>query len=160
VIATVFRALALASASGNRIMTPIAALSWAAASGRLTLKRRPFSLLARPEVMNLLWLSALGEILVDKLPFTPSRTAPGPLAARVASGAAAAATQFVADGRSPWIGGMLGGVAGAAQSFAGRSSRTQLNHVVPNPISGVVEDLTTVTYALGAVARRKRRWIW
>lgn len=155
--ATILRALALASASGNRIMTPMAVLSWAAVSGRITVKRRPFSLLTGPEVMNVLWLSALGELLVDKLPFTPSRTSPGPLAARIASGAAAAATQFAADGRSPWIGGMLGGVAGAAQSYAGRSSRTHLNNVVPNPVSGVVEDLTTVAYALGAVARGKRR---
>jgi uncharacterized membrane protein len=160
VISTVLRAMALATAASERVMTPVAALSWAAVSHRIALKPWPFSMLGRPWVMNLVWLAALGEIAVDKLPFTPNRTSPGPLAGRMVFGAAVAATQFVADGQSPWTGGVLGAVVAAAQSFAGRSTRVRLNQLLPNPISGVIGDAATLTYSLTAVAPRKRRWIW
>lgn len=159
-IATILRATALSTAAGYRMMTPLAALSWAAASGRTKLRDRPFNLLHRPWVVNVLWLCALGEFAADKLPFTPSRTAPGPLAGRMAAGAAVSAAQFVADKRSPWIGAALGAAVAGAQTFASSSVRRRLNDDLPNPLSGSVGDAAALAYALPAVARRKRRRIW
>lgn len=157
---TILRAVALAVASGNRAATPVAVLSWAAVSGRIRLKSWPFRLLARPEMMNFLWFCALVEIFGDKLPITPKRTWPPSLLTRIGSGATTAATQFVADGRSLWLGALLGAVIGAAQTFAGYSLRTGLNRVLPNPISGVVGDAMALACSIGAIARKKRRWIW
>lgn len=159
-IATILRATALATAAGDRMMTPLAALSWATVSGRIKLRRWPFSLLGRPWVMNLLWLSAVGEFAGDKLPITPPRTQPLPLAGRVTAGAALAATQFVADGRSPWFGALLGAGVAAGQTFASRTTRARLNQFLPNPLAGVAGDAVALAYALTAVAPRKRRWIW
>jgi uncharacterized membrane protein len=141
-------------------MTPPAVLSWAAVSGRVSLTRRPFNLLDRPWVMNLLWFSALGEIVADKLPFIPSRTDPGPFLARVASGAGVAAAQFSADNRSPMVGAVLGAGVAAVQTFAGYSVRMRLNQSLPNPIAGSIGDATALANALLAVVSRTRRRIW
>lgn len=158
-ISTILRASALAAATGERIMAPAAVLSWAAVSGRVTFKQWPFSLLGRPWAMKLLWLSAVGEIAVDKLPFTPTRTNPGPLFGRVVSGAGVSAAQFSAEGRSAALGGVLGAAVAAAQTFATHTVRVRLNESLPNPISGSVGDLMTLAYALGAVSSKKRRRI-
>lgn len=159
-ISTILRSTSLAVACGNRIMTSPALLSWEAVSGRVTFTRWPFTLLHRPWVMNLLCVSAMGEIVADKMPFTPARTEPGPLLVRVLSGAGVAAAQFSADGRSPWIGGTVGAAVAGAQTFAGYTVRMRLNQRFPNTLSGIVGDTTTLACALGAVAPRKRRWIW
>ncbi len=141
-------------------MMPAAVLSWATVSGRISLTQWPFSLLGRPWVMNLFWFSVLGEIVADKLPFTPPRTDPGPLLARAASGAGVAAAQFSASNRSPWVGGLLGAGVAATQTFAAYSVRARLNQGLPNPVSGSVGDLIALASALMAVASKKERWIW
>ena len=159
-IPTLLRTLFLATSAGYRSMTPFAALSWAASSGRIELERRPYSLLSRPWLSNLLWLFALGELFVDKLPITPNRTDPGPLAGRIVIGAGVGATCFVAGKRSPWVGGLVGGAVTAAQTFSAANLRAQLNTRLPNPVSGSVEDIIPIVFALGAVASWRRRPLW
>lgn len=159
-IGTVARAGALAAAVGERSMTPLAALSWAAATGRLPLRRFPYRLLASPFAARGLWLCAIGEMVVDKLPFTPSRIAPGPLTGRVIIGGIVAGTLFESEGRSPVGGTLLGGVVSGAQCFAGYSVRMALNRRLPNPVSGLVGDVAALGLSLSAVARRNGRWLW
>jgi uncharacterized membrane protein len=90
-------------------------------------------------------LAAAGELVGDKLPSVPSRTAPGPLALRVAAGAFCG---HVLGGRS----GLVAGAAGAAAgSFAGQRARGELAERTgrPDAVFAVAED--ALAYALAAL---------
>jgi uncharacterized membrane protein len=89
--------------------------------------------------------AAAGELVGDKLPSVPSRTAPGPLALRMAAGALCG---HVLAGRA----GLAAGAAGAAAgSFAGQRARGLLSERTgkPDALFAVAED--AVAYALAAL---------
>jgi uncharacterized membrane protein len=90
-------------------------------------------------------LAAAGELAADKLPGVPARTAPGPLALRLAAGGFSG---HALAGRA----GLAAGVAGAAAgTFAGgraRGALTQRTGLPDWPVA-VAED--AVAYALAAL---------
>jgi uncharacterized membrane protein/uncharacterized protein (UPF0548 family) len=162
---TTTTAIGLAGVAGLRSMLPLALLS-----ARLTRTRppaAPFGLLARPRVSQALALAAAGELLVDKLPFVPARTAPLPLAGRMAAGAlvAVAASEV---GRTPsassssrpgfarsWLLPALAGAAAAlATTLAGHRFRTAgANRNVPDLPLALVEDAVGLLAARWLLAR-------
>jgi uncharacterized membrane protein len=150
------RATLLGLATGIRSMTPLATISWAASSGRLDLpEEAPFSLLARRSVSSVLLLAAAGEVVGDKLPFTPPRTKPGPLLGRIAFGAVVGAIGFTAEDEPIPLGAAVGGLAAAWGSFAGLGMRTQLtNSGVPALVAGIIGDALAMTLAVSAVLQR------
>src|ERR1700681_4823824 len=73
--------------AGLRAMTAPAAVSWAARLGWLHLENTWLAFLgfaATPYVVSAL---SVGELIIDKLPKTPSRKAPGPFIGRIVIGA-------------------------------------------------------------------------
>ncbi len=72
--------------TGMRSMTAMAVLCWFAYRGDLPLDGTWASWAAKLATAIIFTVLALVEYAVDKLPKTPSRTAPGPLSARVAIG--------------------------------------------------------------------------
>src|SRR5947209_7169684 len=82
--------------------------------------------LAPPPVRIGLRLLSFGEIIADKLPKTPSRIAPGPLAGRLVSGAAVGYVVCRTGGASPWVGALVGGAAAVAASYGGYYGRKAL----------------------------------
>src|SRR5438046_4696612 len=91
--------------AGLRSMTAPAAVSWAARLGWLHLENTWLAFLgfaATPYVVSLL---AIGELITDKLPKTPSRKAPPGFIARLATGAMCGAA-LGAPGDS-MIGGLI-----------------------------------------------------
>ncbi|MFG1397438.1 DUF4126 family protein [Roseixanthobacter pseudopolyaromaticivorans] len=105
---------------GLRTMTPLAMVSWAAVLGRLSLDGSFLSFLATPVAAWVLTLFALGELVADKLPFTPSRKVPMQFGARIVSGAvcgAALATPAglaLAGAALGVVGAIIGTLGGAA----------------------------------------------
>src|SRR5689334_229526 len=97
--------------AGLRTMTPLAAVSWAARWGWLRLESTPLAFLgfaAPPYIFSVL---AIGELINDKLPKTPSRKALVPFAARIAIGAfCGAALGAPAALPGGLVAGALGGV--------------------------------------------------
>lgn len=89
---------------------------------------------------------AAGEMLVDKLPFMPARTAPPILAGRVLLGALAGAAVAIAYRRNLLVGALLAGAAAALSSFAGLALRTTATQRlgVPDPLVALVEDAMVV----------------
>ena len=69
--------------TGLRTMTPIAIVCWFAYLGHLPLEGTWAGWAGKLAAVVLFTLLALGELVADKLPKTPNRTAPGPLAARL-----------------------------------------------------------------------------
>jgi uncharacterized membrane protein len=111
--------------AGLRSMTPPAAVSWAARLGWLHLENTPlafFEFAATPYILSVL---AIGELINDKLPKTPSRKALVPFAARIAMGALCGAA-LGAHGMA-LVGGLLAGaLGGVAGTLAGYEFRSRL----------------------------------
>jgi uncharacterized membrane protein len=147
------RAGTIGACSGIRSLTPPAVVSWAASTGRLDLPPR-LRFLSHPGVTSFLLLSALGEVVVDKLPFVPSRTVPPVLAWRVATGAFLGAALALAREESGIAGALVGGTGGACGSYGGAALRAALGRLsgLPEPFPGIVGDALAVTLSLWAAS--------
>jgi uncharacterized membrane protein len=105
----------LGGLTGLRTMTPIAVVCWFAWRGDLAVQGTWGFWCAQLASVIVFTLFALGELYGDKLPQTPNRTAPGPLAARLCFGGLVGA--LAATGLH---GALLGGVLlGATSALAG-----------------------------------------
>ena len=137
------RVFGLGAITGLRAMAAPAALSRAVTDGRIEgLEDTPFSLLGVPGVSMVLRIFEIGELIVDKLPVTPSRTSPPPLLGRMASGALVGAALFASEDRDTAVGGLLGAAAALASAYAGESLRVNASEklCVPDPIVALLED--------------------
>ena len=86
--------------AGLRAMTPIAAISWAAYLGWLPLHGTWLSFLGASITPYVTTALALGELVTDKLPATPSRKIPIQFGARILTGALCGAAVATPSGES------------------------------------------------------------
>jgi uncharacterized membrane protein len=94
----------------------------------------------QPWTRRLLVVAAAGELVVDKLPGTPSRLAPPGFAGRLAMGALAAGL-FAQTRRAPWLPpAAIGASSAAVAAKIGHDVRARLAHHAPDPAVAVVED--------------------
>ena len=136
------RAAGMGIITGLRSMAGPALISYRAARHPGDLAETPLRLLASDRMRTLLTLSAAGEVIVDKLPFVPPRTSPGPLAGRILLGAVAGAAMCIEERQPPLIGTLLGAGGGLAGSYLGRAFREaakQRLHL-SYTVSGLIED--------------------
>ncbi len=112
-------ALLLGIVAGLRAMTAPAMVSWVAHLGWLDLSGTWLAFLGNAWARWLLTLLALGELVTDQLPSTPSRTVPVQFGARIATGALSGAA--IGAGSGALIGGLLAGIAGAVIGTLGGS---------------------------------------
>jgi len=118
-------ALLIGVVAGLRAMTAPAAVSWAALLGRLALGGTWLAFLGHPWTPWVFTLLALGELVTDQLPSTPSRTVPVQFGARILAGGVSGAAIGASAGAL--IGGLLAGVAGAViGTLGGRAARARL----------------------------------
>jgi uncharacterized membrane protein len=105
--------------------------------------------------LTLFTFLAICELIMDKLPQTPSRTAPMGLIARAITGALSGAALAVSGGKALLAGALLGAAGGVASAFAGYQIRkglvTQMN--LPDFVVAVVEDLLAISGGLFVVSR-------
>ncbi len=111
-------AFLIGAATGLRSMTAPAALSFAARRGKLRLKKSPLAFLGSRSTPYVLAALAAGELVNDKLAWTPSRRSPLLFALRVvmggACGAAIGTPNAIAGGIAA---GALGAVAGTLGGY-------------------------------------------
>lgn len=151
------KALGLGAISGLRSASGPAFVSRAASRGGLDLGGTRLAFLGSPRLSKALLVMALGELLGDKLPTTPSRTALPPLLGRAASGGVVGAALFVAEGRRAVAGAALGSSAAVAAAFAGESLRALLSEKggLPDPVVALAED--AVVLLVGSRSLRSLR---
>ena len=147
---TLMAAFSLGLISGLRsLMTP-AVTAWAVHLGWLKIDH-PLSLIGALPSVIILTLLAIGELAADKLPQTPSRTAPPGLIARIVTGG------FTGACITPnLVQGILLGAGGAViGSFAGYQARKRLvkKFAVRDLYVALIEDLVAVVGALFIVSR-------
>ena len=140
--------------AGLRSLTPPAAVAWAVYLGWLNLPR-PLSLIGSLPAVIILSVLALTELVFDKLPNTPSRTAPPGLIARVVTGGLTGACVSIGGGQSAFVGAGLGMIGGIAGCFGGYQARVRLVRSLRQPDFNVavVEDLVAIGGSLFIVSR-------
>ena len=145
--------------AGLRSMTAPAVVCWGAHPGPPTawlgLGGTPLAFLASPISLVIFTILAIGELIGDKLPKTPSRVSPFPLGARAVSGALCGAALAVAASVSVG-GGIVCGIVGAVVgSYAGYSVRRLLTTRagLPDMVVALVEDVVAIGGGLLVVSR-------
>jgi uncharacterized membrane protein len=98
---------------------------------------------------------AIAEIIFDKLPNTPNRTAPLGLIGRIVTGGFTGACVSLGGGRSAYVGAALGAIGGIAGSFGGYQVRARLVKSLRQPDFNIalVEDLIAIGGSLFIVSR-------
>jgi len=148
-------ALGIGIVAGLRSLTAPAVVAWGAHLGWLNLHDSPLAFMGSTTAMAILSLLAIGELIADKLPTTPKRTAPAPLIARIVTGGLCGASLFAAVGKSLLAGILLGGIGGVVGAFLGYSVRRRLvnNFHIKDLVVAVSEDAIAIGLALFLVSR-------
>lgn len=135
-------------------MTAPTFVAWAARLGRLRLDGTLLSFLGLPVTSWVFTALALGELVADKLPNTPSRTRPGPFVARLVSGAMSGGAITAGTGGSLAAGAGLGAIGAVVGALGGYNARVRLVPAlkVPDTVVALLEDLVAVGGALLIVA--------
>lgn len=140
-------------------MTAPAVVSWAVmlqgAALAPTLGASWLAFMASSITAWILGFCAVGELIADKLPFTPSRLTPGPLGARVVMGALSAMTLCVAVGLPPLFAAVLGAIGGVAGAWLGYTYRMRIAKPLglPDLAAALIEDAIAVGSAVLIVSR-------
>lgn len=109
---------------GLRALTAAAAVSWAAYLGLISVSGTWLSFLGSIWTVIIFTVLALGELVTDQLPSTPSRKVPPQFGARVVIGAVAG---IAIAGASNWAIGALAGLIGAViGTLGGAEARSRL----------------------------------
>ena len=140
--------------SGLRAFTPAAAISWAASFGWLHLQGTWLAFLGFPITSYVLSVLAIGELISDKLPRTPSRKTAMPFGARIAIGALCGAALGMSS--QALMGGIVAGAIGAlAGTLGGYELRVRLVKAIGGrdlPIA-LLEDAIAIAGAALIVSR-------
>jgi len=111
--------------AGLRALTAPAAISWAARLGRLSLAGTWLAFLGYAWTPWILTVLAVGELVTDQLPSTPSRKMPGPFGVRILMGAVCGAA--LTAGAGSMLLGAIVGIAGAvAGTLGGHALRARM----------------------------------
>ena len=110
--------------AGLRSMTAPAVVSWAVRLGWIHVNSTWLTFLGYSWTPWILSIASIGELIVDKLPSTPSRKAPPSFAFRIVSGSISGAAIGISRGSLVLgiIGGAIGAVIGTLGGAAVRSS--------------------------------------
>ncbi|MDB4946903.1 MAG: hypothetical protein JWP97_6437 [Labilithrix sp.] len=140
---TVLRCFGIGFVAGLRSMTAPAAVALSAPS--------------RGKARYLVAAMALGELVVDKLPGTPSRKAPLLFAGRIMTGALSGAVLGARSGAA--VTGLVAGAAGAiAGTLAGADLRSRLADTVGADLpAALLEDVLAIGAASLLVSRPRPR---
>jgi uncharacterized membrane protein len=137
------RAALAGAATGLRSTSGVGALVESSSSGL------PLALTSTP-ARAVAGLAVAGELVVDKLPNTPSRLDPPGLLARVALASAAGAVIARASERPMVPGAVVAAIAAAASARVGHDIRQRASAYVPPIAAAVAEDVVALTLAVGA----------
>jgi len=141
--------------AGLRSMMAPAILCAASYLRWIHLDGTPLSFLMAPVTLWIFTLLAIGELIVDKLPMTPPRTASMGLIARVITGGLCGAALAASGAKSLGVGALLGAIGGVVGAFAGYNIRHGLvTHMeLPDFVVAVIEDLLAISGGLYVASR-------
>jgi uncharacterized membrane protein len=141
---------AIGAVSGLRAFTGPAIISDAASRKIVPVKRTPVSWLASHNIATTTALLAAAELVADKLPFTPRRTAALGLIARGVTGAICGMAVVGRGKRSEMVAGaVVGASAALAAAWVGYQYRQRVK--LPKFLAAILEDTVAVTAGTAVV---------
>ena len=143
-------AIGIGIVAGLRTMTAPAVVGWAAHLRWLHLQSPPFAFMGSTVAVAIFSLGAIGEYVIDKLPNTPSRTAPAGFISRVVSGSFCGACVYASSGQSLIFGAILGTFGAVIGTLGGHAARTRLVKAlkVKDIFVAIPEDLIAISLGL------------
>jgi len=141
--------------AGLRSLMAPAAIAWAAHLGWLHLQGTSLGFMGSKAAVVTFSLLAIGELIGDKLPRVPKRTAAAPLLARIVTGGLSGACLCASANQSLGIGMLLGAVGAVIGAFGGYHVRKYLVNQLklPDLIIALLEDLIAIALVLFLVLR-------
>ena len=122
----IFAIFLLGFIDGLRSLTAPAIVCWAGYFGWLHFAGTKLAFLEHPATLIVVTLLALGELVADKLPNTPARTAPVGLIARIVLGGACGAAVAIAKGMGVPLAITVACIGAVVGAFAGYNARHTL----------------------------------
>lgn len=144
-------AAAIGAVAGLRCLTaPALLVFFAARENAGKLRNNP---LASKTISAVIGASAIGELIGDKLPSTPNRTAPLGLIGRIVSGAFVGGSVCAARKKNILTGALIGAVSAVAAAYAGQNVRREIAEEtgIPSAAIGVVEDGIAIAIGINAL---------
>jgi uncharacterized membrane protein len=148
-------AIGIGIVAGLRALLAPAVVAWAAHLGWLDLHGSPLAFMGSIAAVAIFTVLAIGELVGDKMPQTPKRTALPSLLARIATGGLCGATLCAAAGKSLVTGALLGAIGAFIGAFAGYEIRRRLvsNLHIKDVFVAICEDLIAIGLACLLVSR-------
>jgi uncharacterized membrane protein len=148
-------AIGIGIVSGLRSLLAPAVVAWAAHFDLLNLNSSLLGFMGSRTAVAIFSIFAIGELVADKLPKTPERTAFAPLLARIVLGGLGGACLFAAAGKSMLAGVLLGGIGGVVGAFVGYEIRRRIvnNLHVKDLFVAICEDVVAIALACFFVSR-------
>ena len=146
-------AFLIGTASGLRALIGLAAVSWAARYGILRLDHTWLAFLGYALTPHILTLIAIGELVNDKLPKTPSRLIPPQFITRIVT-SALCGLAIGLSGHGTIIGLVAGIVGAVAGTFGGTKARSLLARTYGRDLpAALIEDAVALGIAAFALFR-------
>ncbi len=134
--------------AGMRSMLAPCVVSWAVWVGIVNVDATPLAFMGYKYTRILFTVLAVGELIADKLPMTPSRKTAGPFIARIVSGALCGATIGVARNAMVMM-AALGAVGAVVGTLGGAAVRSKLAAVFHRDLpAALVEDFIAFVMSL------------
>lgn len=144
----IFLALLMGAVAGLRAMTAPAAVAWAASLGWLDISQTSLAFMGYRWTPWILTILALGELVTDLLPRTPSRKVPIQFGARIIAGALSGAVIGAAGG-SLALGPFAGIVGAVIGTYGGAALRAKLAASFGRDLpAALIEDVLAIGSAL------------
>jgi uncharacterized membrane protein len=132
--------------TGLRSLTAPAVVCWAAHLGWLHLAGSKLAFMGHPGTVAFFTLLAVVELIADKLPKTPARTAPPGLIARIVFSGLCSAALAISAGGSLIIAAIVGVIGALFGTFSGYNIRHALvvrGHLPDLPVA-LIEDVIAI----------------
>jgi uncharacterized membrane protein len=135
---------------GLRSLTPPALVCWPAHLGWLHFAGTRLAFINHRSTLIVFTLLAVIELIADKLPTTPARTAPPGLIARIFLGGACGLGLAISGGRSVSFSVPLASIGAIVGAFVGYHSRRLVvsKAHVPDLVAAVAEDVIAIAGGL------------
>ena len=146
-------AAGIGAVAGLRSMAAPAILSWAATQKMIPLGDSPVGELVLTKASKKIMELAVGELIADKLPFTPDRISPGPFAVRIISGAACGAAISYSAEKPVQEGAIFGALGALVATFAGYHLRRKLSRKTSSLGVALAEDALAIGAGFAIVAQ-------
>ena len=145
----------IGAVAGMRSMSAPAVLAQLAKTGSLAHVTGKMSVVRHASFGIAAPILAVGEMIADKLPFTPNRTSLGPLLGRALIGGFSGAVVCSAKRRSAVVGAFIGAIAAVSMAYGAfqlRKKAGSMSHL-PDPVIALAEDAIVATLGASLASR-------